>query len=186
MAQPRKDSQAARMYSLYQDGYSLEQVGRAFGITRQSVYGVFSRRGWKLRPKTFLPTIQYDGVTYTQDHDGYYRQTAGRGHRRWLHHVVWEKHHGAVPNGHEIHHRDGDKTNNAPENLVDLTPSQHAQLHQQYRSVPQKSCRHCGAVLVRKWQPSGRLETPAEVARRVYCDSVCHGHAMRGKPRGSC
>src|SRR6266508_516570 len=125
MAQPRKDDQAARMYVLYQDGYSLEQVGRAFGVTRQTVYGTFLRRGWTLRPKAFLPTIEYDGVTYSQDHDGYYRQTAGRGHRRWLHHVVWEKHFGPIPDGCEIHHRDKDKSNNAPGNLACLTPSEH-------------------------------------------------------------
>lgn len=174
------------MYALYQGGYSLEQVGRAFGITRQSVYDMFSRRGWTLRAKTLLPTLEYDGVTYTQDHDGYYRQTVGDGHRRWLHHVVWEKHFGPIPDGHEIHHRDGDKTNNAPGNLVCLTPSGHARLHQLYQPIAERRCRHCSAILARKRQPSGRLETPAEVARRVYCDAVCHGRAMRGRPRGSC
>lgn len=174
------------MYRLYQDGYSLEQVAKAFGITRQSVYGILSRRGWQLRAKTFLPAIEYGGAMYTQDHDGYYRQTVGDGHRQWLHHVVWEHHFGPIPEGHEIHHRDGDKTNNAPENLACLTLSGHAQLHQLYQPVAEKLCRSCGALLVRKRQPSGRLETPAEVTRRVYCDTVCHGRAMRGKPRGSC
>lgn len=174
------------MYALYRAGYSLEQVGRTFGVTRQSVYEMFKRRALALRAKTYLPSIEYGGGVYTQDHDGYYRQTIGGGHRQWLHRVVWEKHFGLIPEGYEIHHRDTDKTNNSPENLLCLTPSEHAQLHNPYQAIAPKTCRQCGATFVRKRQPSGRLETPAEVSRRVYCDNLCHGIAMRGAPRASC
>ena len=173
------------MYTLYQSGYSLEQVGKVFGVSRQSVYEMFGRRRLALRTKVFLPTIEYDGIPYTLDHDGYYRQTVGDGHRRWLHHVVWEKHFGPIPGGHEIHHRDENKANNAPDNLACLTPTEHGQEHNPYQPIPQRFCAHCGALLTRKRQPSGKLETPAEVTRRRYCTNSCHGQAMRGQPRGS-
>lgn len=37
---------------------------------------------------------------------------------RWEHQVVWEAIHGPLPEGWCIHHVDGNKTNNAPDNLV--------------------------------------------------------------------
>lgn len=44
--------------------------------------------------------------------------------------VVWEREHGRrVPRGHVIHHKDRDPLNDAPENLVALTRSEHAREH---------------------------------------------------------
>jgi len=39
------------MYAVYQAGASLEQVGKQFNKTRQSVFGVFKARGFQLRPQ---------------------------------------------------------------------------------------------------------------------------------------
>jgi hypothetical protein len=38
-------------------------------------------------------------------------------HHRYVHRLVCETWHGPGPEGHEVLHRDGDKTNNTPENL---------------------------------------------------------------------
>jgi hypothetical protein len=153
MPQPRKNEQADRMYALYQEGYSLAQVALAWGVSRQSVYDVFKRRGYRLRMRRFLPTIEYQGNKYAPDPDGYYRKT--KGDRAWLHHVVWTENNGPIPPDHDIHHKDFDKTNNHPSNLVCLTPSEHAQVHQVYHDVPEKRCAWCQSVLVRKMEPSG-------------------------------
>jgi hypothetical protein len=42
---------------------------------------------------------------------------------------VWERHHGTVPEGWQIHHIDGDHANNAIDNLTLLTNSDHQRLH---------------------------------------------------------
>lgn len=44
--------------------------------------------------------------------------------------VVWEAHSGPLPKGMLIHHRDGNSINDAPENLVALTRTEHVAEHQ--------------------------------------------------------
>jgi hypothetical protein len=46
-----------------------------------------------------------------------------------LHREVWKHHHGPIPEGHHIHHRDGDHLNNAVENLECLPASEHFAHH---------------------------------------------------------
>jgi len=48
---------------------------------------------------------------------------------RW----VWERDHGPIPKGYEIHHRDGDGMNNEPTNLQLVTASWHNNYHQRLR-----------------------------------------------------
>ena len=43
---------------------------------------------------------------------------------------VWERHNKRrVPQGHQIHHIDGDKLNNDPANLEAVTPTEHKRIH---------------------------------------------------------
>lgn len=182
MGRPRKDVQAQEMYALYQEGLSLAQVGAAWNVTRQTVYDKFQRRGWPTRAKTFLPTVTFRGETYAPDPDGYFRKT--RGDRKWLHHAVWESEHGPIPAGYHIHHVDHDQANNAPSNLVALSPSEHSKHHNPMQLIVLKPCRWCGRPLVRKRHPGGQLEGPAQLALRQYCGAECHANHRRGKPRG--
>lgn len=47
-----------------------------------------------------------------------------------LHIYMWEKAHGMkVPAGYDVHHKDFNKDNNAPSNLVALTPQEHHRIH---------------------------------------------------------
>lgn len=55
----------------------------------------------------------------------YFRSQNGR----YLHRVVWETERGPIPDGWQIHHRDGDPGNNAIDNLECLPPSEHASEH---------------------------------------------------------
>lgn len=50
-----------------------------------------------------------------------------------LHREVYKKYNGDIPKGWEIHHKDCDKTNNNPQNLIALSRSQHRLLHEQLR-----------------------------------------------------
>lgn len=45
--------------------------------------------------------------------------------------VVWEAHHGPVPRGHVVHHRDRNSLNDEPNNLVALTRRRHAAVHKE-------------------------------------------------------
>lgn len=128
MGQPRKDAKAQAMYDLYLAGRSLAEVGAAFEVSRQTVYAMFKRRGWAMRARPEpLPFVEFNGRRYTMRTIGYYGATTGA--RSFLHRDVWEHHHGLIPPGYDIHHRDGDKTNNALENLELLTKADHARLH---------------------------------------------------------
>jgi hypothetical protein len=63
---------------------------------------------------------------------GGYRRVWDLAQRRYRpeHVVVWERlHERPVPPGHDVHHRDHDRLNNAPENLELLDVTAHAALH---------------------------------------------------------
>lgn len=46
-----------------------------------------------------------------------------------LHREVWKHHNGEIPDGHLIHHIDGDTSNNDPGNLECISPEEHARRH---------------------------------------------------------
>lgn len=130
MAQKRQDEKAAAMYMFYAAGQSLEQVGKEFGVSRQTVYQMFKRRGWELRdrPPIAENALEYRGCTYTISGTvPYYRCTTGD--RHLLHRKTWEDHHGPIPDGYDIHHKDNCKTNNSLANLECLTKSDHTRLY---------------------------------------------------------
>jgi NADH:ubiquinone oxidoreductase subunit len=120
----KTNPKAAEMYRLYRAGYSLSQVAKRYGRTRQAVHGLFKYRGWGLRPRIApLPFVDFNGERYTVRNTGYYGRT--RGKRTLLHRDVWEASNGPIPSGWDIHHIDNDKTNNAVENLECLPKSEH-------------------------------------------------------------
>jgi hypothetical protein len=78
-----------------------------------------------------------------------YRRVRVPGDRRLRmeHVLVWERHHGPVPEGKELHHLDGDKLNNCVENLRLVTRLEHKRIHSGclFRDgVWWKRCRGCG------------------------------------------
>ena len=120
----RVNPNAGAMYELYSQGYSLADVGRAYGVTRQSIYGLFSGRGWKIRPKKKpLPFYMFNGNKYTKGNTGYYRKTDGI--RSLMHRDVWEFYNGPIPDKFDIHHLDEDRTNNMITNLECLPKAEH-------------------------------------------------------------
>lgn len=63
-----------------------------------------------------------------------YRRTKFDGETLWLHVVAWELLNGAVPEGFEVDHRDGDPSNNRKANLRLATKSQNMQNMKMRRS----------------------------------------------------
>lgn len=135
-----KHSLYAEMYEQYQKGFSLQQVGKMFGMTRQSVFLGFERRGYKMRKKKVLPFLVFNGEKFTLRKNGYYGQT--RGDRQLMHIVVWEHHNGKVRDGYDIHHRDRDRSNNIISNLEEIEHAEHARRFATGNNQHSKSKKH--------------------------------------------
>jgi hypothetical protein len=69
----------------------------------------------------------------------------------FAHRIEWEKHHGEIPNGMQIHHKDGNKLNNHIDNLQLVDPLTHRRLHFSYRLIREgfweKQCVSCSEWL---------------------------------------
>jgi HNH endonuclease len=68
---------------------------------------------------------KYFGKKFHKQRDGYWANMMPIHAHRW----VWINHHGAIPEGMDIHHKDGDKDNNEIENLEMLSRSDHLKRH---------------------------------------------------------
>lgn len=105
---------AAEMRRLYLSGKTCSEVGRAFGLTRQSAYGTLKSHGCALRPKKRLRGRVVDGVKYTKI-GGVWRSTVGK---RFLHVQRWEAFHDRrVPKGFQVSFVDGNPDNYSASNL---------------------------------------------------------------------
>jgi hypothetical protein len=85
-----------------------------------------------------VESITYKGVVFRR-----YPDSRQKAHRRYykpggqhitrgvqaLHQEVYKDNFGPIPPGHQIHHKDGDYSNNAPENLVCLSRGRHYSEH---------------------------------------------------------
>lgn len=67
---------------------------------------------------------EFNGVVYVKNSEGYYFHGKHR-----LHRDVWTFHHGAIPKGHVVHHRDLNPANNDISNLQCITRAEHAKIH---------------------------------------------------------
>ncbi len=83
-------------------------------------------------------TIVFNGIKFRR-----YPEARQLAHRRYyrpgmavaltgvqaLHQEIWKNLHGAIPPGCDIHHKDGNTSNNTPENLICLTEAEHHAWH---------------------------------------------------------
>ena len=120
-----------------------------------------------------MSEIEYDGYLWRINAQGYYYST-GKG---TLHRYVAEKVYGDI-SGLDVHHIDGNKLNNDPNNLQPLSRQEHLRIHYGERGMPKRkpkgerefSCDCCGEVVVRKQKSH----------RGVYCKS-CQYHRAEEK-----
>lgn len=123
-----RHQQAQAMYDLYCQGKSCAEIGKVFGRSRQSVWELFHRRGWDMRPRPpARQTVEFAGRKWSLRDTGYYAATDGD--RAQMHRVVWWLAHGAIPDDWDVHHMDHDRTNNDLANLQALSKADHARLH---------------------------------------------------------
>ncbi len=86
-------------------------------------------------------------MAYSVTRKGYLRNNATG---RMQHVEVWERHHGRrLPSGLQVHHIDGDKRNNDPDNLLAVDPLTHKRIHSGCdlrNGVWWKPCGVCGEL----------------------------------------
>lgn len=90
--------------------------------------------------------------------------------RLLLHRVLWEDKHGPIPDGFVVHHIDGNRWNNEPENLELLSSAQHSRHHNAEKNggIPESmrlwnvTCLACGSAV------SKLSNIPVK-----YCDHRC-------------
>lgn len=123
-------------YALYLDGLSLEQVAKEVGVTRQSIYEAFKRRGFPLRGINFRPHQYYDGKKFTLRNTGYYSLTTND--RMLMHRYIWEKEIGKIPDGWDIHHINEDKADNRIENFECLPKAEHTRKYSPHNNQYKK------------------------------------------------
>lgn len=81
-----------------------------------------------------------------------YRRGYRGGRQRLIHNWVWEQHHGPIPEGFQVHHRNGDREDNRIENLALVTPTEHKRIHSpHFRRGDgwERCCSICG-----EWKPA--------------------------------
>ena len=128
-----------KVKDLYNSGLSCSEVGKVLGVTRQSIWQKMKNANIPMRTKKLLPYIIYDNKKWTiSKTTGYYRLTNSRKVHVSLHRYVWEKEIGRIPLGFDIHHINGDKTNNNIYNLECLSKAEHTSKysphHNQYKN----------------------------------------------------
>ncbi len=98
-----------------------------------------------MNPTIKSPTCQeFNGVKYylcKSGGSGYFlrQEFRHRGKMRLLHRMVWEHSNGPIPPKMDIHHVDGNTSNNTLENLECLTRSAHRQKHHDAYSPEQRA-----------------------------------------------
>ena len=157
-------------------------------------------------------TIIFERKEYRKHKNGYYCRTE----QYLLHRVIWEAMHGPIPEGHSIHHKDGNKENNEPANLECITQSDHAKRHweEDYDNWKAKVCENIKQAHIWRGTKEGRAsaskhhkrlwENPKEYTRKCeecgqefstlsrkpnrWCSTLCHsrGYYKESKEIRNC
>lgn len=119
--------------------------------------------------------VVFNGEEYRRPPSSNYYRRAGGGKHVALHRAVWIHHHGPIPPGYDIHHRDGDTDNNDVSNLECLTDAEHARRHIKCLPPELRRCGVCGAGFACSRVRGGGYSDP----RKRFCSIRCANAARR-------
>ncbi|NBV88785.1 MAG: HNH endonuclease [Betaproteobacteria bacterium] len=110
------------------------------------------------------------------------------GKQAYEHRLVWESHHGPIPAGHHVHHKNGDKRDNRIENLELLSSFEHHKQHFLEHGATEEHKQRAAEILKSTWAAMPMLklkcvECGSEFEKKKhtrhgaaqYCSSVCRG-----------
>lgn len=82
----------------------------------------------------------FEDVSFKKYSKGKYMQS-GKGVKgeQYLHRVVWKAHHGAIPRGYEVHHKDHNTLNNKISNLALVKSGKHQAMHNKLEAEARKT-----------------------------------------------
>lgn len=92
----------------------------------------------------------FNGINFLKDNrSGYFWSTSKKTGNVSMHRYVWNYYNGEIPEGYEIHHIDGDPSNNDIKNLKCSKRCEHRREHQEHKMglVSNGHCVECGAEL---------------------------------------
>jgi hypothetical protein len=122
-------------------------------------------------------TIEFKGNKYRLSGRYYRRHNWGKDGPSSLHRAIFEDAHGAIPAGFDVHHRDGDGTNNDISNLELVERCEHARQHTLER-IAAGELQPPGALALRRaaeWHGSAEgLAWHSENGKRAWDKRVWH------------
>lgn len=140
-----KNTELANTYgALFLEGYPIKDIAAAHGKKFAAVYMALVRSGFVKRKSRKVPFVFFNGEKYSLRTTGYYALT--KKPRTLLHRAMWEAKRGKIPNGMDVHHKDGDTSNNNDDNFELITHPDHGSLHMVER-------RQEGFVPSTEWKP---------------------------------
>jgi ribonucleotide reductase alpha subunit len=95
-------------------------------------------RGEKIKAKDLSLGQSVRAFSISQHRDGHLRAhgwVANKTAHQWIHRMIWEKANSEIPEGHVIHHKDGDPTNNELSNLELISAYDHQSEHYDERAA---------------------------------------------------
>jgi len=123
------------MVKRYEAGETTWALARGYDVCQETICRRLYAAGVVMRPCGFPAghTLNHGrhkrgGPLHTTD--GGYRGTLDReGKICRVHRACWVAYHGAIPDGHVVHHLDGNPANNDIENLSCVSHGEHWRLH---------------------------------------------------------
>ncbi len=150
--------------------------------------------------------VEWGGVTWHL-YRNYYERTVKSDGKKWtevLHRESYRAHNGAIPEGHDIHHIDGNPRNNEPSNLLAVTRSDHLKLHadqailagEAARKIERNrvfvlACAECGTSIERRRRTASPMckkcsSLRAEGRRKTPTICACCGSAFESRNGNYC
>lgn len=126
------DGAIEKLCRRYESGESAYLLAREYGCGIQTILKRLRRCGIRIRA--------YGGGAKNRKPGGalqwrklgafwYLRAYDRQGWKCYLHRACWETYNGPVPDGHDIHHINGDTTDNRIENLACVEHGAHRRIH---------------------------------------------------------